>query len=148
MTETDLMYFVNTTIQYFQQVASEEVLMGLPYVKKEVPVALEYTGLIGISGPRRGGVYFTSGPQLLKELTKVILEVENPEPEMLLDMVGELTNTIAGNVRRYFGSEFMISVPMLVKGKPEDILLKLKPPVYVIPLTWKSQKAFLVVGLE
>lgn len=148
MTENDLNCFVSTVINYFEKIDGEKAVMGLPYIKKEDPVALEFTGLIGISGPRRGGIYFTSGPQLLSELTKSIMGMEDDDPDTLLDMVGELTNTIAGNVRQYFGPEFMISVPMLIRGKPEDILLKLKPPVFVIPLTWKGKKAFLVVGLE
>ncbi len=82
------------------------------------------------------------------ELTKVILGVDDAEEETLLDMVGELTNTIAGNVRKNFGGDFLISVPMLVKGKPDDILMRLKPPVFVIPLNWRKEKAYLVVGLE
>jgi len=148
MTEKDLSYFVNTVIQYFKQVDGEEAVMGLPFIKREDPVVLEYTGIIGISGPRRGGIYFTAGKELLVKLTQAILGESESDVETLQDMVGELTNTVAGNVRKYFGSDFMISVPMLIRGQPEDILLKLKPPVFVVPLTWKQQKAYLVVGLE
>lgn len=148
MTEKDLSYFVNTVIQYFAQIDGEEPVMGLPYIKKNEAVVLDYTGMIGISGPRRGGIYFTAGASFLQGLTKAILGEEAGDPETLLDMVGELSNTVSGNVRRYFGPDFLISVPMLIRGKPEDILLRLKPPVFVIPLTWKGQKAFLVVGLE
>jgi len=109
---------------------------------------MDYTGLIGISGPRKGGIYFTTGARLLGELTRVILGVSDAEEETLLDMVGELTNTIAGNVRKSFGGDFLISVPMLIKGKPDDILMRLTPPVFVIPLNWRREKAYLVVGLE
>lgn len=148
MTETELKFFIEVVTTYFGQITGEPAVMGIPYVKKSEPVVLEYTGLIGISGPRKGGIYFTAGPRLLSDLTKVILEVEDADEETLLDMVGELTNTIAGNVRRSFGGDFLISVPMLIKGKPEDILMRLKPPVFVIPLNWRREKAYLVVGLE
>lgn len=148
MNQTELKFFIDVVTSYFGQVTGEAAAMGIPYVKTSEPVVLDYTGLIGISGPRKGGIYFTSGPRLLGELTKVILEVEDPDDETLLDMVGELTNTIAGNVRKSFGADFLISVPILLRGKPDDILMRLKPPVFVIPLNWRREKAFLVVGLE
>lgn len=148
MTEVELKSFINVVISYFTQVTGESAAMGLPYVKKDEPVALEYTGLIGISGPRRGGIYLTAGAGLLAELTREILDVSDADEETILDMVGELTNTIAGNVRQSFGPDFMISVPMLIRGKPEDITMKLKLPLFVIPINWRKEKAFLVVGLE
>jgi chemotaxis protein CheX len=148
MMESELKFFIDVVTSYFGQVTGESAAMGIPYVKKAEPVVLEYTGLIGISGPRKGGIYFTTSPKLLAELTKVILGVDEADDETLLDMVGELTNTIAGNVRKSFGSDFLISVPMLIKGKPDDILMRLKPPVFVIPLNWRREKAFLAVGME
>ena len=99
MTESELKFFIDVVTEYFGQVTGEPAVMGLPYVKKTEPVVLPYTGLIGISGPRKGGIYFTAGAPLLSELTRVILDAEADE-ETLLDMVGELTNTIAGNVRK------------------------------------------------
>lgn len=148
MTENELKFFIDVVTDYFGQVTGEPAEMGIPYVKKAEPVVLDYTGLIGISGPRKGGIYFTAGKSLLASLTEVILELRDPEEEMLLDMVGELTNTVAGNVRKSFGADFLISVPMLIKGRPDDILVRLKPPVFVIPLNWRHEKAYLVVGLE
>lgn len=148
MTESELKFFIDVVIHYFSQVTDEGATMGLPYIKKDEAVVMDYTGLIGISGPRRGAIYVTAGRGLLEKLTHVILEMFDADEEILLDMAGELTNTIAGNVRKSFGSDFMISVPMLIKGKPEDILLKLKPPVFVVPINWKKEKAYLVVGLE
>jgi chemotaxis protein CheX len=148
MMESELKFFIDVVTSYFGQVTGENAAMGIPYVKKAEPAVLEYTGLIGISGPRKGGIYFTAGAKLLLELTKVILAVEDADEETLLDMVGELTNTIAGNVRKSFGSDFLISVPMLIKGKPDDILMRLKPPVFVIPLNWRREKAYLAVGME
>lgn len=149
MTENELKSFIDVVISYFTHVTHEPATMGLPFAKRdEQPVVLEYTGLIGISGPRKGGIYLTTGAGLLSKLTSVILDTPDPDEETLLDMVGELTNTIAGNVRKSFGPDFMISVPMVITGKPHDIHVKLKPPVFVIPINWRHEKAYLVVGLE
>ena len=66
----------------------------------------------------------------------------------IIDMAGELSNTIAGNARESFGSRFMISVPIVIKGAAEDIFVQVAPPVYVIPVTWKSHSCYLAIGLE
>jgi chemotaxis protein CheX len=148
MTEGELKFFIEVVSDYFVQVSGEPAAMGIPYVKKSEPVVLGYTGLIGISGPRKGALYFTAPLALLENLTEVILGTDAADDETLLDMAGELTNTVAGNVRRNFGTDFLISVPLVIRGKPDDILVRLKPPVYVIPLNWRRERAFLVVGLE
>ncbi len=148
MTEAELKEFIAVVTSYFGQVTGEAAIMGIPYVKKADPVVLRYTGLIGISGPRKGGIYFTAGTELLAQLTRAILDIADPDEDTLLDMVGELTNTIAGNMRKSFGPDFLISVPMLLRGKPDDILLRLAPPVFVIPINWRHDRAYLVVGLE
>lgn len=148
MTESELKFFIEVVTDYFEQVTGEGAVMGLPFLKSEEPAVLAFTGLIGISGPRKGAIYFTSDAKLLTTLTQEILDLADPDEDSLLDMVGELTNTIAGNVRKSFGADFLISVPMLIKGKPQDILMRLKPPVFIVPILWRKEKAFLAVGLE
>ncbi len=148
MTETELKFFIEVVTDYFEQVTGESAVMGIPYIKSDEPAVLSFTGLIGISGPRKGAIYFTAESGLLTTLTQEILDLADPDDDSLLDMVGELTNTIAGNVRKSFGSDFLISVPMLIKGRPTDILMRLKPPVFIVPILWRKDKAFLAVGLE
>jgi chemotaxis protein CheX len=149
MTKQEVQTFIEIVEQYFQHISGESATMGLPFIKSEKQSEiLDFTGLIGVSGPRKGGIYVTTGKELLQDLTKYILDEEETDEELLLDMVGEMTNTISGNVRKEFGSEFMISAPMMVRGAAEDIVLKLKPPVFVIPMTWKGHKAYLSVGLD
>lgn len=148
MTEQEVRFFLDVVTDYFFQVTGEEAQVGIPYIKKQEPVVLAYTGLIGISGPRKGGIYFTATRPLLAQITDILVGMADPDDEAVLDMVGELTNTIAGNVRKSFGPEFQISVPMLVKGEPADISMQLKPPSFVIPLKWRQERAYLVVGLE
>ncbi|NNM53857.1 MAG: chemotaxis protein CheX [Spirochaetales bacterium] len=148
MTEGELKFFIDVVTEYFEQITGESAGMGIPYIKSEEPAVLSFTGLIGISGPRKGAIYFTAEKALLSSLTREILDLVDPDDDSLLDMVGELTNTIAGNVRKSFGADFLISVPMLIKGKPTDILMRLKPPVFIVPILWRKEKAFLAVGLE
>jgi len=56
----------------------------------------------------------------------------------LMDLVGEVCNTIAGNARREFGENFILSVPLLLHGKGSDIAVSNVTSIYVIPIVWKG----------
>ena len=60
MNETDLHFFIDSTVNYFEEVTNEKASSGIPYIKDDEPVVLEYTGIIGISGKRKGSIYVTS----------------------------------------------------------------------------------------
>ena len=148
MKESDLHFFIDSTVNYFQEVTNEKAVTGIPYIKDEAPVVLEYTGIIGISGKRKGSVYITASRAMLSEIAHIILGIEDVGREDIKDLVGEIANIISGNVRQAYGSDFMISVPVVVEGKAKDIRLPDNIQSFVIPLTWREYKSFLVVCLE
>lgn len=149
MDDTDIQIFIDGVKNYFSATTGEEPEIGVPYIKDEDSVVLDYTGAIGVSGKKRGCIYITASATMLEELSKLILLVEDIEKEVLLDMAGELANTIAGNARNAYGSEFMISVPIVLDGKPNDIILqKITSPTYIIPVQWRNTACYVVVGIE
>ncbi len=148
MTESELKAFIDVVVNYFREVTGETVEMGVPYIKGKRKLLLDYTGLIGISGTRKGAVYLTASSMMLREIASILLGDEEPDDDFIVDLVGEISNTIAGNVRQSFGSSFMISVPIILKGSPEDVVIKLNPPVFSIPIKWRTYQCYLVVGLE
>ena len=148
MNETDLHFFIDSTVNYFEEVTNEKAESGIPYIKDDEPVVLEYTGIIGISGKRKGSIYVTASEEMLKAIAKVILGLEDVGKEDIKDLIGEIANTISGNVRQAYGSDFMISVPVVVEGKAKDIKLPDNIQSFVIPITWQDHKKFLVVCLE
>ena len=148
MKESDLHFFIDSTVNYFQEVTNEKAVTGRPYIKDEAPVVLEYTGIIGISGKRKGSVYITAPRNMLSEIAHIILGIEDVGREDIKDLVGEIANIISGNVRQAYGSDFMISVPVVIEGKAKDIRLPDNIQSFVIPLTWREYKSFLVVCLE
>ena len=148
MNETDLHFFIDSTVNYFEEVTNEKASAGIPYMKDDEPVVLEYTGIIGISGKRKGSVYVTSSEMMLSDIAKSILGLKTVGKEDIKDLVGEIANTISGNVRQAYGSDFMISVPVVIEGKAKDIKLPENIQSFVIPITWKDFKSFLVVCLE
>lgn len=150
MTKEDIKIFCDVVSNYFQAVSSLPIEIGVPYIKTENFETLSLTGAIGISGIRKGCLFLTANDSMIKELTSIILMSDGEVDDITMyDMVGELTNTIAGNVRQSFGPEFDISIPIIIKGKHIDIIMqKLKTPVYVVPIIWKEHKFFLNIGID
>ena len=148
MKESDLKAFIKIVTNYFESISGYKASMGMPFIKDETTEVFDYTGIIGISGARRGAIYFTASKCLLSMFGKYILDDEDLDDDGLYDLVGEMTNTISGNVREYFGSEFLISVPIILKGNIRDIQMRLIPPVFIIPIEWQGYMCHLAVGLE
>lgn len=148
MNETDLHFFIDSTVNYFEEITGEQAVTGIPYLKGKEPVVLDFSGIIGISGKRKGCVYITTSRDMLKNLATIILEDHEATLETVKDLTGEIANTISGNVREAYGSSFMISVPVVIEGRAKDIRLPENVQTFVIPITWKEFKSFLVVCLE
>lgn len=148
MKEDELKLLIKIVTDYFNNISGIDAKMGIPFIKDDSTTLFDFTGVIGVSGARKGGIYFTAPRKLLKLFAEFILGEEDIEDEDLYDLVGEMTNTISGNMREEFGTSFLISVPMIVKGDIIDISMKLSPPVFVIPIEWQNESCFLAVGLE
>ena len=114
---------------------------------KSETAARGYTGIIGVSGERRGNVYFTA-PQVLVKLLLMSLGETETSHENMCDLVGEVANTISGNARKAFGKQFMISTPVVVSGESEAIMTPQRIRSYVVPIAWKGYEAGLVISLE
>lgn len=148
MTESELKAFIRVITDYFQSITGVSASMGMPFIKGEQAEVFDYTGVIGVSGARRGGIYYTAGEELLRDFGRHILGDEELGDEYLFDLVGEMTNTIAGNMRETFGTAFLVSVPIVVRGKIDTIHMRLKPPVFIIPIEWQGHRSHLAIGLE
>ncbi len=148
MRESDLHFFTDSTLNYFQAMSNEKAYAGIPYIKNDKLVVLEYTGIIGISGRRKGCIYLTITGDMLRQLAQIIMDTDKISKEDIKDLVGEIANTISGNVREAYGSDFMISVPIIIEGKTEDLKLSEDILSFIIPINWKDFRSFLVVCLQ
>jgi chemotaxis protein CheX len=148
MTELEIKGFIKVLTDYFLSVTGSPASMGVPFIKENSTEVFDYVAVIGISGSRKGGVYFTANRPLLEEIARHILGETGLDDATLYDLIGEMTNTISGNMRELFGSTFLISVPIILKGNIDEVVLRLKPPVYVIPIEWNGHKSHLAIGLE
>ena len=148
MSEDKIQIFIDSVVHYFNQTSTEEVKIGTPFLEENAsPQAMDYTGIIGISGQYKGTVYFTAPAILLKHLVMNLGESDTSEGN-LIDMVGEVANTLSGNARHDLGKEFVISVPVVVQGAPSNAHLPSELRSYVIPISWKSYSAAIVICLS
>ena len=147
MSERTLQVFIDGVMNYFDH-TGRAATVGSPYlVENTTPAAFDYTGIIGISGPQRGTVYFTAPKLLLKHLLLSLGELDT-SVENAVDLVGEVANTISGNARVEFGADFMISTPVVVEGAPDEAHLPQHLRSYVIPVHWKAYSAAVVICLS
>ncbi|MGA8657301.1 MAG: chemotaxis protein CheX [Chthoniobacterales bacterium] len=146
MNDADIQVFITGARRYFESIdASPVMVIEPPFIKDRA--FLEYTGIIGISGKAHGAVCFTASSSMLFSIL-TLLKDERLDEAAKRDLVGEIANTLSGNAREEFGNEFLISIPVVASGQqitfdfPSDIRN------YVIPLSWHSQTAYLLVCLE
>lgn len=145
--EREVASFVAGTVQYFAVAAGQPASVGSPYlVTQGAPDINEYTGVITVSGRRQGVVYFTA-PRGMLVVMLMKMQESNVGHTNLCDLVGEVANTIAGNVRRDFGREFGISPPTVVSDG-QGISLPTGCHPIVIPINWRSHTAKVVVCLK
>jgi chemotaxis protein CheX len=66
----------------------------------------------------------------------------------IIDITGEIANTISGNVRARYGKDFMISVPAVLSGGSHTISYPANTATYIIPVSWKQFEPRLMICLE
>jgi chemotaxis protein CheX len=148
MNEEFVNVFVNGMMRYLKHLDDVTAEVGTPYLMDtDQPTHYDITGIIGISGERKGCVYFTAPRVFLSHLLATQGET-NLSDENLLDLSGEIANTIAGNARSDFGKNFQISVPVVVEGGPSSMHLPKGIRSFAIPVTWRKYTPLLVVAVE
>lgn len=148
MSEDQLRIFIDCIVRYFNHASEVTVKVGTPYLEHNTSAkAMDYSGVIAISGNHRGSVCFTAPKILLKHLLLSIGENDTSE-ENLADIIGEVSNTLSGNARKELGKNFVISTPTVVKGLPSEAHLPKTMRSFVIPILWKGYAASVVICLK
>ena len=141
--------FINSVENYFKHLTDIHSELHVPYIKDTEGLVLkDVTGMIGISGSRKGFVYISGDRSMFIDLINIFVGIEDPEDEDIMDMAGEISNVVAGNVRANLGANFMISVPTVFQGVPDELKFSKDVSIYVIPIKWNGHEAFVVIGLE
>lgn len=156
MKEQELNVFIQCIKSYFSEFDDADQLEFRPPIilsgsgaKSVSQYVLSYTATISVSGSFSGAIYVTLDKESLGALVELILGSEDVTHEDMVDMAGEIVNTISGNARKELGANFNISVPFVISGPTINIdLPKLVAPVYILPCKWRERIFYVFVGLD
>ena len=147
ISETDARIFVDAVTHYFAQLTGEAAEIRSAYLANQALPRFDYTGLISFSGQFRGSVYFSATSMMTARLLLAMRETDTCSSN-LLDIVGEVANTIAGNARKHFGAGLEISTPLTIFGHSDQIKSAVRARPYAIELQWQRSEAVVLVDLE
>jgi chemotaxis protein CheX len=146
LNEEDLKLFVNSVRHYFSVTTSQEPQITSAFLGTSDIQGYDFNGMITFSGSFNGHVLVSMPGKLLRELVFLQHETDLSDAN-LLDAVGEIANTLAGNARKNLGSDLQISVPLKLRGS-SGIKARVRKQPYVITLRWNHQPALVVVDME
>lgn len=145
LTGAELKVFVDAVRSYFEPCGGN-LEVRTAYLSAESSEQLHpYNGLIRVSGAFSGQIYFSAPRSLMRQLLRACAEPMDSE-ENMLDAAGEVANTLAGSVRRHFGSELEISTPETF-GPSQTPPQHQHGRAYTIALAWLGFEGLVVVDL-
>ncbi len=148
MTEDDLKVFVHGAARFFSKISPTPAEVGTPFVRDESDqVMSDFSAVIGISGNQRGCVYYTAPRDMVQALADIFGEPDLSD-DICADFVGEIANTISGNARHDLGPGFLISVPVVIRGRAQDVRFPDNAPAFVIPINWSGHRSTLIICLK
>lgn len=139
--------FINSVVAFFQQIGAELTDIDTPYIlDNRSPIAFDFSGIITITGPKEGCVYVSAPSGMLRSMLELMHEPDK-SIAILKDLLGEIANTVSGNARAEFGSNFIISPPTVVDGVPNSTFLPRDQRSYIIPFKWQGKPAIIGICL-
>jgi len=128
--------FIEGSEEVFRSLCNTEIKAGRAYFvsKDEFETIWDISGIIGLSGEAHGAVAISLKEETAFRLTGILTGKEYKEIDKeVTDMLGEVVNIIAGNVKNVFEKKhrIKISMPSIIKGKAHSIV-------------WPSEKARII----
>lgn len=144
--ENDLKLFVDSILNYLKVTTRQEPQITSAFLGTQEIEGFEFNGSVSFSGSHNGQVVVSMPDKLVREILLLQHETDLGESN-LLDAVGEIANTLAGNARKTLGPELEISVPEKTHGV-HRIMAKVRKHPYVITLRWSHYAAMVCVDMD
>ncbi len=146
LNEDDLKMFVNSIKRYLQVTTRQEPQITSAFLGTSDVEGFEFNGIVTFSGSYNGHVVVSMPPKLVREILLLQHETDLSDGN-LLDAVGEIANTLAGNARKAMGADLQISVPIKLQGA-HGMKARVRKRPYVITLRWNHHLAMVCVDME
>ncbi len=144
--ENDLKLFVDSIRTYLKVTTRQEPEITSAFLGTGDIEGFEFNGTISFSGSHNGNVTVSMPDKLVREILLLQHETDLGDSN-LLDAVGEIANTLAGNARKALGAELLISVPVKHQGI-HCLKGKVREHPYVITLRWNHYEAMVCVDMD
>jgi chemotaxis protein CheX len=140
--------FVHGAARFFSKISPVQAQVGTPFLRDDTDrVMSDFSAVIGISGNQRGCVYYSAPREMVLALADLFGESDLSD-DICADFVGEIANTISGNAREQLGPGFLISVPVVIRGRADDVRFPDDAPAFVIPISWNGHRSSLIICLK
>lgn len=144
--------FLNGVVQVLATMANIRVEPDKPTLKKSRRALGDVSGVMTLSGEARGSLAASFSFGLLQQIMQNMLgEYVTQVDDNVKDLVGELTNMVAGVARKHFdkrGLRMVASIPMVVCGKGSVLPHGLKGPLLVIPFQAEQGEVYVEAALR
>lgn len=144
--EDDLRLFVDSIKRYLLVTTRQEPQLTSAFLGTGDVQGYEFNGIVTFSGSYNGQVVVSMPARLVREILLLQQETDLSDGN-LLDAVGEIANTLAGNARKTLGPDLQISVPVKLQGA-HGIKARVREHPYVITLRWNHHTAMVCVDME
>ena len=145
--------FLISLMNVLSTMSSIQLTPKKPMLKKGAEAKGDVSGLIGLTTPNlKGSLSVTFEKKLaLMTMKKMVGEMHQTIDADVIDMVGEITNMVAGGAKRLLseqGFDFDMATPMVVSGENHTIRHQSKDKIVLIPLSSDYGYVYLEISFE
>jgi len=144
--EQDIHYFLDVTLTHLNKLTGNEIVLRSPTIEFQSLVFSAFTGLLHLKGGAEGFVYITASQQFLSHLHSAKVHNSRATEDDCREVIGEVTSHLAQQVQKRFGTKLNVSEPRIFSTVPDDPI-EMPPAVFVQPLVWRKEHAYIVLGL-
>jgi chemotaxis protein CheX len=129
--------FLAGTVNVLKTMAFVDPKPGKPYLKKDNLAVGDISGIIGLTGAAKGSMAVSFSEKcILKIVSNMLGEELKGIDKDIEDAVGEITNMISGNARKFLEAEgytITAAIPTVVSGRNHKIKHVLGGASIIIP---------------
>ncbi len=149
--------FINPFIAAFKNVlltmAQLDLAAGAPKKKANEVAQGDVTGLLGMTGPQTKGSFSITFDEALalEIMSRMLGERPSKIDAEVIDMVGEITNMVAGGAKNALGEkgyDFGMASPVVVSGKDHTVTHRVDGPKLILPFKTDVGKAHIEICFE
>ena len=144
--ERDIHYFIDVTLVHLNKLTGNEIVLRDPTIEFQSLVFSAYTGLVHLKGTAEGFFYVTASQAMLQLIQHARGRGNRTADENCRDLMSDVMSAIANTLRKRFEPALQISDPRIFSTVPDDPI-EMPPAVFVQPLSWRKDQAYVVLGL-